>query len=70
MSCGAGACFAAIPAAAPAASDPVGTFEIAKLHKFGSPWAMTFLPDGRLLVTEIAATLQLCKRPPTAPCNA
>ena len=28
-------------------------------HTFASPWAMTFLPDGRLLLTEKAGTLRL-----------
>ncbi|RYD16300.1 MAG: PQQ-dependent sugar dehydrogenase [Lysobacteraceae bacterium] len=59
LSGGPGPCVAATPASAPAASDPAATFEIAKLHKFGSPWAMTFLPDGRLLVTEMAGTLHV-----------
>ncbi|MBN8726263.1 MAG: PQQ-dependent sugar dehydrogenase [Xanthomonadales bacterium] len=34
-------------------------FETAEVAKFTSPWAMTFLPDGRLLVTEMAGTLHL-----------
>ena len=32
---------------------------IAEVTQFDSPWAMTFLPDGRLLVTEMAGTLRL-----------
>ena len=59
LSCVAGVGVAATPPSVPASSDPAATFEIAKLHKFGSPWAMTFLPDGRLLVTEMAGTLHL-----------
>jgi glucose/arabinose dehydrogenase len=39
------------PAPAPFAATPVA--------RFASPWAMTFLPDGRLLVTEKAGTLRL-----------
>src|SRR6185503_1921536 len=34
-------------------------FKIAELKKFDEPWAMTFLPDGRLLVTEKAGALRL-----------
>jgi glucose/arabinose dehydrogenase len=34
-------------------------FKIAELKKFDEPWAMTFLPDGRLLVTEQAGALRL-----------
>ncbi|PCC98561.1 PQQ-dependent sugar dehydrogenase [Halopseudomonas pelagia] len=50
-----------------AASDPSevestdsGTpFTVAEITRFESPWAMTFLPDGRLLVTEMAGNLRL-----------
>lgn len=35
------------------------SFSITKVTSFDSPWAMTFLPDGRLLVTEMAGTLHL-----------
>lgn len=35
------------------------SFSITKVTSFDSPWAMTFLPDGRLLVTEMAGTLRL-----------
>src|SRR5690606_7419452 len=41
------------PAAGPL---PVGVTEV---KQFKAPWAMTFLPDGRLLVTEMAGTLRL-----------
>jgi glucose/arabinose dehydrogenase len=34
-------------------------FKMAELKKFDEPWAMTFLPDGRLLVTEKAGALRL-----------
>jgi len=34
-------------------------FKVAELAKFDEPWAMTFLPDGRLLVTEQAGALRL-----------
>lgn len=34
-------------------------FAVAEVTKFTSPWAMSFLPDGRLLVTEMAGTLHL-----------
>lgn len=46
---------------APAATEAAAatTFETAEVHAFSSPWAMTFLPDGRLLVTEMAGTLHL-----------
>jgi glucose/arabinose dehydrogenase len=43
-------------AATPAADLPFQTTEVAA---FASPWAMTFLPDGRLLVTEMAGALRL-----------
>jgi len=32
-------------------------FKVASLAKFAEPWAMTFLPDGRLLITEKAGKL-------------
>jgi aldose sugar dehydrogenase len=44
------------PAAAPAESKPFAVTEIAK---FDEPWAMTFLPDGRLLVTEKRGVLKV-----------
>lgn len=34
-------------------------FSITEVTTFDSPWAMTFLPDGRLLVTEMGGTLRL-----------
>ncbi len=35
------------------------TFTTTEVAKFNAPWAMTFLPDGRLLVTEMAGALRL-----------
>jgi glucose/arabinose dehydrogenase len=55
-------------AAAPAASAPAAdataaptrtAFVTTEVAQFDSPWAMTFLPDGRLLVTEMGGTLRL-----------
>jgi glucose/arabinose dehydrogenase len=43
-------------APAPAAELP---FQVQVVADFESPWAMTFLPDGRMLVTEKAGTLYL-----------
>lgn len=34
-------------------------FSVSEVTQFDSPWAMTFLPDGRLLVTEMAGELRL-----------
>ncbi|MFT4585469.1 MAG: glucose/arabinose dehydrogenase [Gammaproteobacteria bacterium] len=45
------ACAAADPDSWPFEATPVATFK--------EPWAMTFLPDGRLLVTEMAGRLML-----------
>ncbi len=46
---------------APAAAnvEPALPFTVTEVSRFNSPWAMTFLPDGRLLVTEMAGTLHL-----------
>ncbi|MDQ2701406.1 MAG: PQQ-dependent sugar dehydrogenase [Pseudomonadota bacterium] len=44
------------PAAAPA---PATGFTTTELAQFDSPWSMTFLPDGRLLVTEMGGALRL-----------
>jgi glucose/arabinose dehydrogenase len=38
---------------------PSQDFVTTEVAKFDAPWAMTFLPDGRLLVTEMAGTLRL-----------
>lgn len=43
----------------PPPSARTAAFNIAEVAKFESPWALTFLPDGRLLVTEMAGTLYL-----------
>lgn len=34
-------------------------FTVAEVQKFSAPWAMSFLPDGRLLVTEMKGELHL-----------
>ncbi|SDS06850.1 Glucose/arabinose dehydrogenase, beta-propeller fold [Halopseudomonas xinjiangensis] len=34
-------------------------FSVSEVTRFEQPWAMTFLPDGRLLVTEMAGNLRL-----------
>ncbi len=38
---------------------PVQPFTITEFTRFDEPWAMTFLPDGRLLVTEKKGSLRL-----------
>lgn len=43
----------AAPAAAPA------SFQVTEVGKFSEPWAMSFLPDGRLLVSEKKGALKL-----------
>jgi glucose/arabinose dehydrogenase len=45
-------------AAEPAASG-ARPFKVEQIADFDSPWAMTFLPDGRMLITEKAGTLLL-----------
>lgn len=50
---------ATTPNTAVAASISSESFTTTEVAKFNSPWAMTFLPDGRLLVTEMAGTLHL-----------
>jgi glucose/arabinose dehydrogenase len=52
---------ASAPGTTASASTPGSgsAFITTEVVKFKSPWAMTFLPDGRLLVTEMAGTLQL-----------
>src|SRR5690606_2588325 len=60
-----GAMPAAEPAAKAAATAPAGDrsqgegFDTTELASFDHPWAMTFLPDGRLLVTEMGGRLKL-----------
>jgi aldose sugar dehydrogenase len=46
-------------AAATGPSADAGAFSRQVVAKFNEPWAMTFLPDGRLLVTEKKGTLKL-----------
>jgi aldose sugar dehydrogenase len=45
--------------AAAASSDGKGTFVATPVAKLNEPWAMTFLPDGRLLVTEKKGALKV-----------
>lgn len=49
----------ATQAAAPAAAQNGLPFAIAPVADFDAPWAMTFLPDGRMLVTEKAGQMLL-----------
>src|SRR5688572_30593917 len=45
---------------APSAPQPTNLpFQVQVVADFESPWAMTFLPDGRMLITEKAGTLYL-----------
>ncbi|HLM53274.1 MAG TPA: PQQ-dependent sugar dehydrogenase [Pseudoxanthomonas sp.] len=44
-------------AAQPAPAPP--PFQVSEIGRFDEPWAMTFLPDGRLLVTEKKGALKL-----------
>ncbi|MDQ1117718.1 MULTISPECIES: PQQ-dependent sugar dehydrogenase [Pseudoxanthomonas] len=46
-------------AAAPEAASGALPFNATPVHRFDEPWAMAFLPDGRLLVTEKRGQLQL-----------
>jgi len=48
---------AATTAEAQAPAPAAKPFEAKEITRFDAPWAMTFLPDGRLLVTEMAGTL-------------
>ncbi len=48
------------PQVAPVATASTGMpFEVTALGKFNEPWAMTFLPDGRALVTEKSGVLKV-----------
>jgi glucose/arabinose dehydrogenase len=38
---------------------PAPRFSVEELARFDAPWAMTFLPDGRLLISEKGGTLRL-----------
>ncbi len=52
-----------VPNAQAAPSDAVAPadvpFTVAEVGRFDAPWAMTFLPDGRMLVTEMAGVLRI-----------
>ena len=50
---------AGTPAAPSAAVDSKRPFAVSVVSDFDEPWAMTFLPDGRLLVTEKKGALKL-----------
>lgn len=52
----AASCGTALAAGVPAASET--PFAATELATFAEPWAMTFLPDGSLLVTEKAGKLK------------
>src|SRR3954447_17252034 len=47
------------PQSGASAQDASLPFRVTAVADFESPWAMTFLPDGRMLVTEKAGTLLL-----------
>ncbi len=47
------------PAEAPAASASAQPFDVTAYMAFDEPWAMTFLPDGRLLITEKTGQLKV-----------
>ena len=36
-----------------------GSFEVTEVTRFNEPWALEFLPDGRLLVSEMGGALKL-----------
>ena len=44
-------------------------FQVTEAARFEEPWAMTFLPDGRLLITEKKGKLKLVKLGATADAN-
>lgn len=54
-----GACSAQSGQAATAPQTQAAPFAITEIGSFNEPWAMAFLPDGRLLVTEKAGQLKL-----------
>src|SRR5690606_21126130 len=43
----------------PEDADASAPFSVTELTRFDDPWAMTFLPDGRLLVTEMGGALHI-----------
>ena len=49
-------------AGASAQSSAAGPFKVQVVADFDSPWAMTFLPDGRMLITEKAGQLLLVSK--------
>lgn len=58
--CNAGAGVSAQPQATPSpAPDPAPPFTLTQVADFDTPWAMAFLPDGRMLVTEKAGKILL-----------
>ena len=42
-----------------APGDANAAFSVEEVRQFEAPWAMTFLPDGRMLITEMGGTLHL-----------
>jgi len=55
-----GACQAQVPSASvDTPSTRIGPFEVTPIARFNEPWALAFLPDGRVLVTEKSGTLRL-----------
>jgi glucose/arabinose dehydrogenase len=54
-----GLCAGCGAAEAPASTNPSEAFLTTPVAEFAEPWAMTFLPDGRLLVTEKKGALKL-----------
>lgn len=58
-----GLCCTALMACSGQAQEPAGAgarpFKVAVVADFDKPWAMTFLPDGRMLVTEKSGQLML-----------
>jgi aldose sugar dehydrogenase len=53
------ALFVACSGGVAASRSPSGVFTATEVAKFSEPWAMTFLPDGRLLVTEKKGALKV-----------
>ncbi|UYY56893.1 PQQ-dependent sugar dehydrogenase [Sphingomonas sp. S2-65] len=47
------------PTSSPTPAPPITAVQSTVVASFDSPWAMTFLPDGRMLVTEKAGTLRI-----------
>lgn len=56
-----GGCSSGQSANSPSAPASGAAFVVTPVAKFKEPWAMTFLPDGRLLVTEKKGALKLYK---------